>query len=86
MRTRIAAALARTGRVQRFSADLNGESEGAYRDAKAPRLQGFRLNQGEAGERTRTVDTQLGKLVLYQLSYAREAVSLAARPARLRRS
>jgi hypothetical protein len=36
----------------------------------------------EAGERTRTVDTQLGKLVLYQLSYARAALILAARAQR----
>ena len=27
----------------------------------------------KAGERTRTVDIQLGKLALYQLSYARRA-------------
>ena len=31
----------------------------------------------KAGDRTRTGDPQLGKLMLYQLSYAREAVNLA---------
>jgi hypothetical protein len=33
----------------------------------------------EAGDEARTRDPQLGKLMLYQLSYAREACILAAR-------
>ncbi len=33
----------------------------------------------KAGDRTRTGDPQLGKLMLYQLSYAREAVNVAER-------
>jgi hypothetical protein len=39
----------------------------------------MKVHAMRAGERTRTVDTQLGKLVLYQLSYARARPSLPAR-------
>ena len=35
----------------------------------------------EAGERARTVDPQLGKLMLYQLSYARVGAAILARAA-----
>ena len=37
------------------------------------------VSDGEAGDEARTRDPQLGKLMLYQLSYAREARILAAR-------
>src|SRR5690606_4080520 len=33
-----------------------------------------------AGDETRTRDTELGKLVLYQLSYARDGIGLTCRP------
>ena len=38
----------------------------------------------EAGDGARTHDPQLGKLMLYQLSYAREAFTLAVSAASLR--
>ena len=34
------------------------------------------MNSEEAGEGTRTLDIQLGKLALYQLSYARKTPGL----------
>src|SRR5688500_10503722 len=37
-------------------------------------------NSARAGDRTRTGDNQLGKLALYQLSYAREPWPAATRP------
>ena len=37
----------------------------------------------KAGKGTRTLDIQLGKLTLYQLSYAREQVIVSQQPAAL---
>jgi|SRR5215212_5149620 hypothetical protein len=64
--------------VGRQSAPNGAVSSGLERQRRtAPRRRetrcwsGFRLDSAEAGDGARTHDPQLGKLMLYQLSYAR---------------
>ena len=40
------------------------------------------MQSGEAGERIRTVNIQLGRLMLYQLSYARAFVAYCSSASR----
>ena len=52
--------------------------------ARKPRNKGYRADSAQntrAGEGTRTLDIQLGKLALYQLSYARERPKSSRWPA-----
>lgn len=56
----------------------------ALRRRKTPGVAARGLIENGAGEETRTLDVHLGKVVLYQLSYARESgvrIRLPPRPA-----
>ena len=45
-----------------------------------PIVDGGEPKKGRAGEGTRTLDINLGKVALYQLSYTRERLNIYAQP------
>ena len=65
---------ARTGRSATVSPALEGISRARKSHLKADRIIGREKIENGAGDEARTRDPQLGKLMLYQLSYTRTLV------------